>query len=245
MVQQVALVTGGGTGVGRATALQLAHRGFDVIVNFSRSEGDANSTVTEIEQLGRKAIAWKCDVSDDPEVREMLQMCESEFGRLDVLINNAATTRFIEFTDLEALTEDVWDELLNVNLKGAFFVSRAAIGLMRKNDGGSIVNIASVAGEAGAGSSIAYAATKGGLITLTRSLARGFAPDIRVNAVSPGVIESRWLADHQEMLDAAVKVTPLQRASSTNDVADVAVFLACDAKMITGQSIICDGGRTI
>jgi len=143
------------------------------------------------------------------------------------------------------MTEEKWDRLLAVNLKGPFFVSRAAIPLMQKDGGGAIVNIASVAGEAGAGSSIAYAASKGGLITLTKSLARGFAPEIRVNAVSPGVIDSRWLADHQDMLASAIKITPLQRACSTDDIADVAVFLACDAKMMTGQSIICDGGRTI
>src|SRR5439155_14685221 len=128
--------------------------------------------------------------------------------------------------------------ILGVHLKGPFFVSRAAISLMRAGGGGSIVNVASVAGVAGSGSSIAYAASKGGLITLTKSLARAFAPEIRVNAVCPGVILSRWLDDHPEMIDSALNVTPLRRASTTDDIADAITFLACDARMMTCQEVV-------
>lgn len=243
--QQVALVTGGGTGVGRATSLQLAKRGFDVVVNYSRSQDEAESVAGEVRQLGARALAVQCDVSVDAQVKQMLATCQQEFGRLDVLVNNAGMTYFVEFTDLDAMSEEKWDRILGVNLKGAFFVSRAAVPLMRAGGGGSIVNIASVAGIAGAGSSIAYAASKGGLITMTKSFAKAFAPDIRVNAVCPGVILSRWLDDHQEMVEAAINVTPLRRASSTEDIADVTTFLACDAKMMTGQAIVVDGGRTM
>ena len=130
-------------------------------------------------------------------------------------------------------------------MKGPFFVSRAAIPLIRESGGGSIVNVASVAGVAGAGSSIAYAASKGGLITMTKSLAKAFAPEIRVNAVCPGVIISRWLGDHQDMIDKALEITPLQRASTTDDIAAVITFLACDAGMMTGQALVVDGGRTM
>jgi 3-oxoacyl-[acyl-carrier protein] reductase len=175
----------------------------------------------------------------------MVGRIKSDLGRLDVVVNNAATTHFIQHTDLDALTEPMWDEILAVNLKGAFFVTRASIPLMRENGGGAVVNIASTAGVNGTGSSIAYAASKGGLVTMTKSLAKAFAPDIRVNAVCPGVIVSRWLADHQDMVEGAIRVTPLSRASSTDDVADVATFLACDAKMMTGQALIVDGGRTM
>jgi 3-oxoacyl-[acyl-carrier protein] reductase len=241
----VALITGGGTGVGKATTLQLAARGYDVAINYSRSRDDAEATATEARELGVRAAIIECDVSDDARVRAMIDECRRQFGRLDVLVNNAATTHFVPHTELEALTEPMWDRILAVNLKGPFFVSRAAIPLMREQGGGAIVNIASVAGVAGAGSSIAYAASKGGLITLTKSLARAFAPDIRVNAVCPGVIVSRWLADHTEMIDAALKVTPLARASTTDDIADVATFLACDAGMMTGQALVVDGGRTM
>jgi 3-oxoacyl-[acyl-carrier protein] reductase len=243
--ERVALITGGGTGVGRSTTLQLAERGFHVAINYSRSQGDADETAAAARKMDIKAITLACDVADDAQVREMIERCRTEFGRLDVVVNNAGTTHFVQHTDLEAMSEDKWDRILAVNLKGPFFVSRAAIPLLRASGGGSIVNVASVAGVAGSGSSIAYAASKGGLITMTKSLAKAFAPDIRVNAVCPGVIVSRWLEGHEDMVEAALKITPLKRASSTDDIADVVTFLACDAGMMTGQALIVDGGRTM
>lgn len=242
---KLALVTGGGTGVGRSASLQFAKRGFDVAINYSRSQEDAQQTANEVRELGQRALVVQCDVSSDEQAVSMIENVRSEFGRLDVLVNNAGTTYFVEHADLDAMSEDKWDRILAVNLKGAFFVSRAAIPLMRESGGGAIVNVASVAGVAGAGSSIAYAASKGGLITMTKSLAKAFAPEIRVNAVCPGVIISRWLEDHQDMIDRAIDITPLQRASSTDDIADVITFLACDAGMMTGQALVVDGGRTI
>src|SRR5262245_6933137 len=196
---KAALVTGGGTGVGRASVLQLAARGYDVAINYSRSQGEAEATAAAAREQGVRAITIACDVSADAQVRSMLDQCQREFGRLDVLVNNAAVTYFIPHADMEALTEDKWDRILSVNLKGPFFVCRAAVPLMRSGGGGAIVNVASVAGLAGSGSSIAYAASKGALITLTKSLARSLAPAIRVNAVCPGVILSRWLDEHREM----------------------------------------------
>jgi 3-oxoacyl-[acyl-carrier protein] reductase len=243
--KKAALITGGGTGVGRAATLQLAARGYDVAINYSRSEDDAESTAGEAREKGVRAICVQCDVADDRQVRAMIDRCKTEFGRLDVVVNNAGTTFFVKHTELEELTEAKWDRILAVNLKGPYFVSRAAIPLMRSRGGGSIVNVASVAGVAGSGSSIAYAASKGGLITMTKSLARSFAPDIRVNAVCPGVIISRWLEGHEDMVEAALKITPLKRASTTDDIADVVTFLACDAGMMTGQALVVDGGRTM
>lgn len=245
MTNKVALITGGGTGVGRATTLQLAARGFDVVVNYSRSQADAEQTAAEARARGVRAAVMACDVSNDADVRAMIARCQSELGRLDVVVNNAAVTHFIDHADLEAMTEEKWDCIFAVNLKGAFFVSRAAMPLLQASGAGAIVNVASVAGLAGAGSSIAYAASKGALITMTKSLARAFAPQVRVNAVCPGVIESRWLDDHPEMIQAAIKVTPLKKASSTDDIADVITFLACDAGMMTGQALTVDGGRTM
>jgi 3-oxoacyl-[acyl-carrier protein] reductase len=239
------LITGGGTGVGRATALQLAQRGYHVAINYSRSQDDAEATAAEVAEHGVRAITIACDVADDDAVRKMAERVQAEFGRLDAVVNNAGMTHFVSHTDLEALTEEKWDQILAVNLKGPFFVCRATIPLLRASGGGAIVNVASVAGLAGSGSSIAYAASKGGLITMTKSLAKAFAPDIRVNAVCPGVILSRWLDDHREMIDAAIKITPLKKASSTDDIADAIVFLACDAKMMTGQALVIDGGRTM
>lgn len=243
--RKAALITGGGTGVGRATALALARRGISVALNYSRSQEDAESTAAAARKLGVQAITIACDVSSDDQVRNMAERCQREFGRLDIVVNSAGMTHFIPHHDLAALSEDKWDQILAVNLKGPFFVCRATIPLLRASGGGSIVNVASVAGLAGQGSSIAYAASKGGLITMTKSLSRAFAPDIRVNAVCPGVIVSRWLDDHPEMIDAAIKITPLKRASTTDDIADAIVFLACDAQMMTGQALVIDGGRTM
>ena len=242
---KAALVTGGGTGVGRAAALQFAKRGFDVAINYSRSQDDAEQTAVEVRELGQRAIVVQCDVASDEQSVSMIETVRREFGRLDILVNNAGMTYFVEHTDLDAMSEEKWDRILAVNLKGAFFVSRAAIPLLRESGGGAIVNVASVAGVAGAGSSIAYAASKGGLITMTKSLAKAFAPEIRVNAVCPGVILSRWLGDHQDMIDKAINITPLERASTPDDIADVITFLACDAGMMTGQAIVVDGGRTM
>jgi 3-oxoacyl-[acyl-carrier protein] reductase len=241
----VALITGGGTGVGRATTLQLAARGYDLIVNYSRSATEAEATVQAALAFNVQALAFRADVASDEQVQAMFAEVRRTWGRLDILVNNAGTTFFIDHTDLESMTEEKWDQILAVNLKGSFFTARAAIPLMREHGGGSIVNVASVAGINGAGSCFAYTASKGGLITLTKSLAKAFAPEIRVNAVCPGVIQSRWLDDHPEMIAQAIKVTPLKRASETDDIADAIVFLACDAHMMTGQALVVDGGRTM
>lgn len=238
------LITGGGTGVGRATALQLAARGYDIAINYSRSLEDAEKTKADVEALGRRAIVVRCDVSRDDEVRSMLATCEAEFGRLDGLVNNAGTTHFVDLADLEGMTESMWDDILGVNLKGAFFVTRAAVPLMKKT-GGSIVNVASIAGITGVGSSLAYAASKGGMITMTKTLAQALAPEIRVNSVCPGVIISRWLKDHQARVDQNIAETPLKKASSTDDVAENITFLIDGGNMVTGQDIVVDGGYTL
>ena len=152
-------------------------------------------------------------MADDTAVRVMVERTVESFGGLDVLVNNAATTHFVPHTDLDGLTGAVWDDILNVNLKGTFFGCRAAMPHLKAR-GGNIVNIASVAGVAGSGSSIAYAASKGAVITLTKSLAKAFAPEVRVNAVAPGPVQTRWLADHQDMIESAMKLTPLKRPAT-------------------------------
>jgi 3-oxoacyl-[acyl-carrier protein] reductase len=215
-----------------------------VAINYSRSAEEAEATAAAAREHGVRAVTLACDVSQDAQVRQMIAQCHEALGRLDVLVNNAGTTYFVDHRDLEGLTEAMWDRILAVNLKGPYFVTRAAAGLLRDSRG-SVVNVASVAGIAGSGSSIAYAASKGGLITMTKSLARALAPEVRVNAVCPGPILSRWLVGHEAMIEAALKVTPLGRASTPEEVADVIVFLACDAAMVTGQAVVVDGGRTM
>ena len=222
----------------------LADRGYDIVINFSRSADDASRTVQEVESRGVRAIAIQADVADDSAVRRMVDETVDRFGGLNVLVNNAATTHFIEHTDLEAVTEHVWNDILNVNVKGLFSCCRAAMPHLAANSG-RIVNVASVAGIAGSGSSIPYAASKGAVITLTKSLAKAFAPKVRVNAVAPGPVQTRWLADHQDMVESAMRLTPLGRPATPDDIAEAIVFLADVTTLMTGQVMVLDGGRTI
>ena len=175
----------------------------------------------------------------------MLARVDGELGRLDVLVNNAGTTQFVDFGDLEGLTEEMWDRMLAVNLKGAFFCSRAAAPMLRNASDGAIVNVSSCAGVTGSGSSIAYAASKGALNTMTKSLARALAPEVRVNAVCPGPIDTRWMAGREEMMARSMDRTPLGRASTAEEIAASVRYLALDATMTTGQCLVIDGGRTM
>jgi 3-oxoacyl-[acyl-carrier protein] reductase len=244
MSHKVALVTGSATGAGRAIAVRFARRGFAVAVNYSRSEADANETVAQARALGVPVIVCQANVGDDTQVRAMVERCRVELGGLDVLVNNAGMTHFIPHTDLDAVTDAVWDEIFQVNLKGAFYASRAAMPLLKARKG-CIVNVSSVAGLQGHGSSIPYSASKAAMNSLTKSLARAFAPDVRVNAVAPGPILTRWLKGHEEHVEKAIAQTPLRRAATPDDVADVVEFLALGTGLMTGQVAVVDGGRTM
>jgi len=241
---KVALITGGGTGIGRAIALSFANEGASVAVNYSRSEKDALSTVQDISKLGVSSIAIKADVAQDLLVREMVEKVMSEFGRLDILVNSAGTTTFIDPSDLEGLTEEIWDRILAVNLKGTFFCCRAAAPAMKSSGGGSIISISSIAGINGGGSCMAYAASKAGVICLTKSLARTLAPEIRVNTIAPGLVDSRWSADWPEYKVMHEKATPMKRIALPEDVAEAAMFLV-HSDFVTGQVIVVDGGRSM
>ncbi|MBL8851362.1 MAG: SDR family oxidoreductase [Planctomycetaceae bacterium] len=242
-----ALVTGAATGVGRAVAIRLAEAGYDVAVNYSRSEEEAKETLALVQGTGVRGLLLKCDVSDDAGVRGMAAEIERTFGRLDILINNAATTFFIEHKHLEELTEEKWDRILDVNLKGPFFVTRACVPLLKKSPQAAVVNVSSVAGFVGWGSSIAYCASKGGLNTMTKSLARALAPEIRVNAVCPGPIDTRWLRKwmSDEKIESMVAEYPIPRAAQPEDIADTVCYLAIGTTLTTGQCLIVDGGRTM
>lgn len=244
MADKVALVTGSATGIGRAVAIRLAREGLAVAINYSRSEKEAHETLAEVRKFGVPALLHQASVADDVAARTMVERCVQELGRLDVLVNNAGTTRFIDHTNLDAVTDEVWDEILGVNLKGTFFCSRAALPHLQKS-GGSIVNITSVAGLQGHGSSIPYAASKSAVNCMTKSLARAFAPTVRVNAVAPGPVLTRWLANHMENVTRSLAVTPMGRAAIPEDIADAVHFLALGTTLMTGQIMVVDGGRTM
>lgn len=241
---RIALITGGGTGIGRAIALALGREGIAVAVNYSRSQAEAEATVSDLEQMGAPALAVRADVTDDAQVRAMVSEVVTRLGGLDCLVNSAGWTQFVAAKDLEALTDEIWDRAFDVNLKGAFRCVRAAVPEMQERGGGSILNIASVAGISGQGSSMAYCASKAALICLTRSLAKALAPAIRVNCVAPGVIDTRWVAGKGAFMRAAREKTPLRRNGTPEDVAAVAVPLLLSAEFVTGQTIPIDGGIT-
>lgn len=172
VLNKIALVTGGGTGIGKAASMELAKRGAIVAVNYSRSQSEAEETVEKIRKAGGQAFAIQADVSKNSDVQDMVQTIVKTYGPIDVLVNNASITRHIPMDDLEAATEDVWDELYAVNVKGMFFCARAVVPFMKKSKAGAIVNVGSIAGITGAGSSMPYAVSKSAVHGLTKSLPR-------------------------------------------------------------------------
>jgi len=243
-VVKIGLVTGGGTGTGRAIALGLARMGINVVVNYSRSMQEAEQTASEVEQLGVSCLLQQADVSSDEQVRSMIEKTIQHFGRLDYLVNCAGTTVFVDLADLEGLKSEHWDRIMDVNVKGLFYTCRAASPYLKLAKG-NIVNITSIAGLTGQGSSIAYAASKAAAISVTKSLARVLAPEVRVNSVAPGIILTRWVAGRKEHVQRLGDGTPLGRVCTPEDVAEVVLSLLTSAAMVTGQTITVDGGMTL
>ena len=241
---KAALITGGGTGIGRSISLRLAHEGANVAINYSRSEKEARGTQSEVEALGVRGIICKADVANDEEVRGMVSRTIEELGRLDILVNNAGVTYFVNHADLEGLKEEHWDHIMGVNVKGMFFCCRAAFKELKKRKG-CVINITSVAGLTGLGSSIAYVASKAAAISLTKSLARVMAPEVRVNGIAPGIVKTRWLAGQEEYIKRYAGGTPLGRVAGPEDVAEVAYALIAHSGFVTGQIIVVDGGAFI
>jgi 3-oxoacyl-[acyl-carrier protein] reductase len=241
---KVALVTGGGTGIGRATSIALASRGAVVVVNYSRSQGDAEETVQAIEGEGGRAVALQADVSQDGEVRKMVAAIAQRFGTVDLLVNNASITRHIPLPDLEAATDEVWDQLYGVNVKGMFYCVRAVAPLMKQKKQGAIVNVGSIAGLTGSGSSLPYAVSKAAVHGLTKSLAQALAPEIRVCCIAPGAVATRWWAGQEERMQQLSRRLLLQRISTPDDIAKI-ICAALEQESMTGQIITVDGGQTL
>ncbi|OGQ80549.1 MAG: short-chain dehydrogenase [Deltaproteobacteria bacterium RIFCSPLOWO2_12_FULL_60_19] len=243
----VGLITGAATGIGRSAALALAKHGYDVVINFSRSEDAAKSTARDAEAAGARTFLYRCDVSDDAGVRAMLAEAEKQFGRLDALINNAGTTIDVEPKNLDAVEIDGWNRVFAVNVLGLFLVTRAAVPLLRKSPNGSVVNACSIAGLRPSAQPLPYAASKAAVANLTKTLANALGPEIRVNAVAPGWMEGDWmkrtLAENYDGLMARrAKYTPLKRCCTADDVAETMMTLISGNRFVTGEIVVIDGG---
>jgi 3-oxoacyl-[acyl-carrier protein] reductase len=246
---KVALVTGAAVGIGRAIAVAYGREGAKVVVNYSKSRQEAEETARLVKQAGGEALTIQADVAQDRQVRAMVAQSLERFGRIDILVNNAGITAFVDFPDLEGLTDDIWDRLYNVNVKGTFFCCRAVVPAMQKQGHGRIINIASVAGINPQGSSIAYSTSKAAVIHLSKCLARTLAPEIQVNVIAPGFIgETRWNVGRPNLettIQKAIQAAPLKRVGKAEDIADAALFFATRGDFMTGDVMVVDGGRVL
>ena len=252
---KVAIVTGSGTGIGEATAIEIAKLGGKVAVNYSKSKTEAEETGAAVEKAGGEAIVIQANVSDDDDCKKLAQATLDKWGRVDVLINNAGTTKFNDHANLDGINKDDFDRIYGTNVVGPYQMVRAVFPAMKEqheNEGcvSSIVNMASIAGVRGIGSSVAYAASKGALNTMTMSLARALGPVTRVNAICPGWVGTPWMTKEfgQEMFDKIVKnverIAPLNHAGTAEDVALATLFFAGPlSRHVTGETMLVDGGH--
>jgi 3-oxoacyl-[acyl-carrier protein] reductase len=245
--RKVAIVTGSATGVGAATALALAQRGYNVVINYSKSEQEAIASEAACRAAGADTLLVRGDVADDAACRAMAEAAVSRWGRLDALVNNAGITSFAGSANWDALDVEAFQKILGVNVIGAFQMVRACTPHLKAAQG-AIVNVSSVAGALGVGSSVAYVASKGAVNSMTLHLARALAPDIRVNAVCPGLITTRWFVDgigaanFENLKTQYEQSTPLGRACTAEDVAEAVVWLVDGARTVTGELILLDSG---
>ena len=244
-----ALVTGGGTGIGRSAVLALARAGYDVAINYASSAKAAEATAAEAQALGARTLLLQCDVSDDAAVRRMLASVGEAFGHLDALVNNAGTTASWKVKDLESLDMAEWDRTFAVNVRGTFQVTRAAVPLLKKGTHPAVVNSASIVGLRPGPQPLPYAASKAAVVNLTKTLAWNLGPDIRVNAVAPGWMEGDWMQrmlgdKYDDLMGKRAKLTPLKRCVTADDVAETMLNLLQANRFVTGEIVVIDGGFT-
>jgi len=249
---KVALVTGGAGGIGGATVRALAKAGVaGVAINYRKSATEAEALAAELERVGVKTIGVQADVQRDEQVRAMICKIQDNFGRMDILINNAGVTHWVKLSDLDGLTDAIWDEILDVNVKGAFRCARAAQKLLEA-DQGMIVNVSSISGVLAPStmSSLAYGTAKAALIYMTRGLAVAMAPKVRVNCVAPAFTDTPWMsqhfgADYQQVIAKASSGFPLQRIATPDDIAGAILGLITGGDFVTGQTLMVDGGLSL
>lgn len=243
---QKVLVTGGGSGIGLATATRMAQQGADVCINHLAHDARAEAAVKHLQEQGLNVFSSPGDVGHPYHARTMVDQALQQLGGLTLLVNNAGTpgtTKKIEPHDLDLVDETLWHTVLEVNLLGVFRCSKAAALALTESQG-AIVNIASTAGMGHVGSSMAYGASKAGVVNLTQNLARALAPHVRVNGVAPGAVDSTWMVEWTpEQKQLSIDKSLLKRRATPDDIADIVMFLGFSAHMVTGQIIIADAGR--
>lgn len=240
------LVTGGASGIGLATAELFAECGAQVVINDLPGNSELSAQTERLCNQGLTAFAEPADIGSDADIKSMVASAVSRLGGLDYLINNAGTPgtkQPIPADHLDKQTSEFWEKILSVNLLGAFRCTAAAIDSLKRSQG-AIVNTASIAGLVGAGSSSAYSASKAALISLTAEHARAFGPDVRVNAIAPGLVQSNWECSFDDQSATANRI-PLKRSGQPEDYAETILFLCAGAGYITGQTIVVDGGLTL
>jgi 3-oxoacyl-[acyl-carrier protein] reductase len=250
---KVAIVTGSATGLGASCALDLAERGWNIVINYTKSRKEADETFAAVKAKGVEAILVQADVGQEGDCKKLVAETLEAWGRVDGLINNAGTTKFQNQGDLDGVTPEDFDRILRVNVTGPYMMSRAVYPAMKKQweerkERGSIVNISSIAGVMGVGTSIPYACSKGALNTLTLSLARWLSPAVRVNTVCPGFIQTRWLLgalgeeSYNKLKQSQEQTAPLRQAGTPEQMAEAAIFFLTSASNITGEFLIVDAG---
>ena len=249
---RVALVTGGAGGIGGAVVRSLAKGGVGgIVINYRKSAKEAEKLASEIERCGVKAAGIQADVQSDEQIRRMIGKIKDDFGRLDIVVNNAGVTHWVKLADLEGLSDAIWDEILDVNVKGAFRCARAAAQMLAETQG-MVVNISSISGVLATStiSSLAYGTAKAALIYMTKGLAVAMAPRVRVNCVAPAFTDTPWMsqhfgADYQQVIANASAGYPLQRIASPEDIAGAVLGLVTGGDFVTGQTLIVDGGLSL
>ena len=241
---RVALVTGSTSGIGEATARQLASEGATVVINSISSVAVGDKVVAELTDTGATASYVQCDISDPDQCRSMVETVIERYGKLDVLVNNAGVTKVIPHPDLDAVTPEVFHEIFDVNVFGTFELTRLALPHLKATGDGAVVTVTSIAGIRPTGSSIPYAASKAALNHLTRLLAHVSGPEVRINAVAPGLVRTPWTKDWGPVHEMVAERAPLGRSAEPEDIATVIADVAA-ARYMTGEVVLVDGGLSL
>lgn len=248
MNKAVAIITGSSSGIGAAIARRFAQEGCHIVINYSRNDEGARKVAADCEAFGVQTLVQQADVANDGDCRDLVSATLDKFGKLNVLINNAGTTRFCDHKNLAGLDKQDFLDIYAVNTVGAYQMVRAAEEALRQQEIAHVINMASIAAITGVGSSIAYAASKGALVTMTMSLARVLGPQVRVNAICPGFVQGEWLAEgmgeenYQRVLNGMQKISPLGDTATPERIAEAALGIVRGMDWTTGETILVDGG---